>query len=106
MELSVIGIIGIGVELTSSELELNCLGDFVPELELLLSEWELNCKNGIDSDSQVRLSRRRSGFDPRQVRTRVLHEPGLGPLAGPRNFLSTLVPGSGCFQLTNLMGYS
>ena len=26
--------------------------------------------------------------------------------AGQRNFLSTLVPGSGRFQLTNLMGYS
>ena len=32
MELNVIGIIGIEVELPS--LELNCLGDFVPESEL------------------------------------------------------------------------
>ncbi len=42
MELNVIGIIGIEVELPSSELELNCLGDFVPELEL---NW--NCFIGI-----------------------------------------------------------
>ena len=44
---------GIGVELPSSELELNCLRDFVPEseLELILPELELNCKNGIDPDS-------------------------------------------------------
>ena len=34
MELNVIGIIGIGVELPSSELELNCLRDFVPDSEL------------------------------------------------------------------------
>ena len=34
MELNVIGIIGIEVELPSSELEMNCLGDFVPESEL------------------------------------------------------------------------
>ena len=50
---SVIAIIGIGVELPSSELELNCLRDFVPESELnwncFLSEveLELNCKNVI-----------------------------------------------------------
>ena len=39
------------LELPSSELELNCLKDFVTdsELELLLSE--LNCKNGIDPGS-------------------------------------------------------
>ena len=33
MELNVVGIIGIEVELPASELELNCLGDFVPESE-------------------------------------------------------------------------
>ena len=47
---------GIGVELPSSELELNCLqkgfctGVGI-ELELILPELELNCKNGIDPDS-------------------------------------------------------
>ena len=47
------------------------------------------------------------------VYIRVLHGLGLGPWAGParsragpRNFLSTFVPGSGRFQVTNLMGYS
>ena len=44
------------MELPSSELELNCLKDFVPdselELELILPELELelNCKDGIDPD--------------------------------------------------------
>ena len=51
MELSGIDIIGIGVELPSSELELDCLKGFCTgvriELELLLSELELNGKNGI-----------------------------------------------------------
>ena len=54
MEWNVIGIIGIGVELPSSELELNCLRDFVPESELnwkILLLLELNCENGIDPGS-------------------------------------------------------
>ena len=48
---------GIGVELPSSELELNCLRDFVPESELnwnwYYRNW--NCKNGIDPDSVTAL---------------------------------------------------
>ena len=48
-ELSGIDNIGLGIELElpSSELELNCLKDFVPdsELELLLLELELQKRN-------------------------------------------------------------
>ncbi len=51
MELNVTGIIGIGVELPSSELGF-CTGVGI-ELELLLSELELNCKYGIDPGSSA-----------------------------------------------------
>ena len=44
MELNVIYIIGIVVELPSSELELNCLRDFVPDSELNWNCFNRNCK--------------------------------------------------------------
>ena len=52
VELSGIGLIGIGVD---SQYELSCLKEFCNEfgieLELHLSVLELNCKNGIDPGS-------------------------------------------------------
>ena len=56
-ELSGIDNIGLGIELElpSSELELNCLKDFVPDSELnwncYYRNWNSNCKNGIDPSS-------------------------------------------------------
>ena len=53
MELSGIAIIGIGIELPLSELELELGTGFGIGVELPLSELELelNCKNGIDPSS-------------------------------------------------------
>ena len=45
--LCITALTGIGVGLPSSELELNCLRDVVPESELILPELELNCKNEL-----------------------------------------------------------